>query len=70
MHGQIPGGYSGLPGNSDEHVLLQSQPPGRYYARVFNRSGTVSAQEYRFARGVLDRPWWCVRMQWQQLRNT
>ena len=44
--GQIPGGYSGLPGNSDEHVLLQSMPPGRYYARVFNRSGTLSATPY------------------------
>lgn len=44
--GQISGGYSGRPDNSDEHVLLSSMPPGRYYARVFNRSGTVSAQPY------------------------
>jgi hypothetical protein len=45
--GQIPGGYSGQLGNADEYVYLIEQPAGRYYARVFNRSGTVSQQPYQ-----------------------
>jgi hypothetical protein len=39
-------GYSGNTGNSDEHIPRTSLAAGRYYIRVYNRSGTGSTQSY------------------------
>ncbi len=35
-------GYSGLPGNQSEHILTKILPVGRYFVRVYHRSGAGS----------------------------
>jgi hypothetical protein len=39
-------GYSGEPGNADEHILTGVLPVGRYYVQVYNRSESGSSQAY------------------------
>ena len=40
-------GYSGNPGNANEHIRTGILPAGQYYIQVYNGSGTGSTQAYR-----------------------
>ncbi|HQI86583.1 MAG TPA: hypothetical protein PKV20_18555 [Anaerolineae bacterium] len=39
-------GYSGEPGDANEHIRTTTLPAGRYYIQVYNRSGSSSTQAY------------------------
>lgn len=39
-------GYSGEPGNRDEHILTGVLPPGRYVIRVYAGQGYSASQFY------------------------
>jgi len=38
--------YSGNVNNEDEHIQMDALPPGRYYIRAYNRSGTGITEPY------------------------